>query len=65
MDKLPHGIGFLIGVLLFGLFYGSIYFATFRHYGAVSPSSGPLGLVLGIAFGMIGEAVAEKLRDRK
>jgi hypothetical protein len=64
MDKLPHGIGFVIGVMLFALFYSLICLEIFYQYGAVSQSSGMLGIVLTIAFGMIGGAIENKIRNR-
>ena len=64
MDKLPQGIGFVIGVMLFGLFFVPICLEIFYQYGAVSQSSGALGIVLGIAFGMIGGAIENRIRNQ-
>ena len=64
-NTLPHGSGLIIGILLFALVYGFIYFSLFQKLGAIAPGAGIMGIVFALAFGIIGGGIEYHFRSRK
>jgi hypothetical protein len=65
MNKLPQGSGLIIGILLFALVYGFIYFSLFQKLEAIAPGAGIMGIVFALFCGIIGGGIEYHYRNGK